>query len=353
MREYKLDKLYAEFEKDYSGKSKEEMDKIISDLEKEIAGKESSLEGKEGEEKENLSKDIEAKKKRIENLKGYSKNKEQIEGIKKYKGSLEGKLKTVQKTLEDDKKELKVAEKALKEINKKLSDENYTMSLDQNQYNSLLEEKAKRTSEVEKLSKEICTASDRVEDLKAKISKCNLAWKTLFVNKDWDEIQRIATTDQKRFTRKIDEKNEPISEKKKTTPEKMVNAILENVQQKLGKDVEKIQTESESKDLVPAKKESFWKKAWNKFKQFIRGDYQEDAPAKEETSKDDSVAQKEETAKQDTKSDRDAFLEGLRQHVDKEYSKEVKTKEEERKIEAHKAQSKTEKPQTEKDEEER
>lgn len=352
MREYKLDKLYAEFEKDYSGKSKEEMDKIISDLEKEIAGKESALEGKEGDEKENLSKDIEAKKKRIENLKGYSKNKEQIEGIKKYKGSLEGKLKAVQKTLEDDKKELKVAEKALKEINKKLSDENYTMSLDQNQYNSLLEEKAKRTSEIEKLPKEICIASDRVEDLKAKISKCNLAWKTLFVNKDWDEIQRIATTDQKRFTRKIDEKNEPISEKKKTTPEKMVDAILEDVQQKIGKDVEEIQTEKdESKAVVPAKKESFWKKAWNKFKQFIRGDYQENTPTKEdEPSKDDSVAQKEES----TKSDRDAFLEGLRQHVDKEYSKEVKAKEEESKIEAHKkAQSKTEKPQTEKDEEER
>ena len=351
MKERKLDKLYAEFEKDYSGKSKEEMDKIISDLEKEIAGKESSLEGKEGEEKENLSKDIESKKKRIENLKGYSKNKEQIEGIKKYKGSLEGKLKTVQKTLEDDKKELKVVENTLKEINKKLSDENYTMSLDQNQYNSLLEEKANSTSKIEKLSKEICTASDRVEDLKAKISKCNLAWKTLFVNKDWDEIQRIATTDQKRFTRKIDEKNVPISEKKKATPEKMVNAILENVQQKLGKDVEKIQAEKEeSKAIVPAKKESFWKKAWNKFKQFIRGDYQENTPAKEsEPSKDDSGAQKEGS----TKSDRDAFLEGLRQHVDKEYSKEVKAKEEERKIEAHKAKSKTEKPQTEKDEEER
>ena len=79
MKERKLDKLYAEFEKNYSGKSKEEMDKIISDLEKEIAGKESALEGKEGDEKENLSKDIESKKKRIENLKGYSKNKEQIE----------------------------------------------------------------------------------------------------------------------------------------------------------------------------------------------------------------------------------------------------------------------------------
>lgn len=39
MKERKLDKLYAEFEKNYSGKSKEEMDKIISDLEKEIAGK--------------------------------------------------------------------------------------------------------------------------------------------------------------------------------------------------------------------------------------------------------------------------------------------------------------------------
>ena len=45
MKERKLDKLYAEFEKNYSGKSKEEMDKIISDLEKEIAGKESALEG--------------------------------------------------------------------------------------------------------------------------------------------------------------------------------------------------------------------------------------------------------------------------------------------------------------------
>ena len=69
-KERKLDRLYIEFDKEYSGKSQEEMEKIISNLEKEIAGKENSLESLEDEKRENLQKNIEQGKKRLENLKG-------------------------------------------------------------------------------------------------------------------------------------------------------------------------------------------------------------------------------------------------------------------------------------------
>lgn len=320
MKERKLDKVYKEFDQNYQGKTKEEMDKIISDLEKEVTGKENALVGKEGKEKENLSKDIESKKKRLNNLKGYTKNKNQIEGIKNYKTSLEGKLVNVQKNKENIKKQLAAKEKKLLDIEKKLADENYTMSLDQNKYNKLYNDRVKYTDEVKKIRQEYKTLSNRVEELKMKISKCDLAWRSLFVNKDWDEIHKIAITDTKRFTRNVNEKNEPISQKDidpKDEVGKMAETIHENIMGKIkgNNEVEQDPT----KALVPIK-ESFFRRTWNKIKQFFKEARQEGKGNVVETQN----INREEPEVKAVKQDRDKFIDGLRQHVDVEYKKEIR-----------------------------
>lgn len=344
MKKDRISEVYTEFENSYKGKSKEEMDKVVSDLEKEIAGKEAVLDSKEGEIRENISKDIEAKKKRLNNVKGYVKNKEQIEGIKKYKGTLETKLKTVLKTKTDSKKKLDAAAKKLQNVEKKLNDEKYTTKLDNMQYNELIKQKANYTKDVETYSKQYCESRDREAELKAKISKCDLAWRTLFVNKDWDEIQRIATTDKQRFTRKITEEQEPISKKKKGTPQKVAKSAMDKVQREISENVSKIMDEQkeedkqEVKDLVPVKKENIFKRIWNKVKNFV-------------SRKEEKVVQEPE--EKPVNKERDAFLEGLRKHVDVEYREANKAEKIEQEKESHKAKANKTNEENEKEETER
>ena len=353
-KERKLDKVYAEFEQNYKGKSKEEMDKVASDLEKEIAGKESALEGKEGEERENLSKDVESKKKRLENLKGYSKNKEQIEKIKDFKGTLEKKLKKEEVAKEKHKKEIDKIQKRLSNVNKKLKDEKFTSSLVNEQYNNLLKEKEGYEKELNENFSKYCNAENRIIELQSKVSKCDLAWRTLFTNKDWDEIQRRATTDDKRYTRKLDENDIPLSQKQR---EARNNAKKEEIIQndtviedeEIGYDIDQedrddaqqeIEEENQEKALVPVKKEGFFRRAWNKVKQFFTEPYRDgdEAESKEADGKEGPV-----------KSERDEFLEALRKHVDAEYKQACMEEKVAREKEAHKAKTQTEQTNQEKE----
>ena len=96
MKERKLDKLYAEFEKDYSGKSKEEMDKIISDLEKEKLAMELSH-YKELLDKEKEVKDHMEKEKDEELHKLKEKYEEEIRNLMREKFELEMKVESLSK----------------------------------------------------------------------------------------------------------------------------------------------------------------------------------------------------------------------------------------------------------------
>ena len=352
----KLDRLYEEFERDYSGKSEEEMAKIISDLEKEVAGKESALAGLEGDKKENLSKDIEQGKKRLENLKGYTKNKTQIEKIRVYRDSLVTKL-GKEKSIKEKSCELeKKAEEDLIKVSKKLADEKYTMTLDQDEYNGLLEEKARLEKEMKEQSAIYMKSSKRVTELQSKISKCNMAWKTLFVNKDWDEIHRIALQPDTRFTRKIDgEKAQPLSDKKQPVMSKEdeelkkqlsanVTKILEEEHAKRA-EAEKEEGKETTKALVE-KKDNWFKRMWNKIVTWVNGDKKEDKKTENVTEEkpiekieEEKPVEEEKTT---TQQERDAFLEGLRQHIDPEYRKTVREGKEAAYIEAHKVQPQVE-----------
>ena len=222
-KESKISRVYKEFETKYEGKTEEELKKEIENLEKEIKGKEQSLENSsENTQNENLLKDIEVKKQKLENLKGYSKNKGQIQGIKQYQVSLSKKLEKISQERKESSKEFKDTRKELSKVETKLGNSAETMKMTNDEYNELLQTKEDLSKKAQELSKTCRTLSDREQELKAKISKCDLAWKTLFTNKDWDEIQRRATDPKGRFTRKIDENQPPLGKKNKEKAEQIV-----------------------------------------------------------------------------------------------------------------------------------
>ena len=388
-KETKLERVYTEFENNYKNKTEDEINKNITDLQKGLDGKEIKLKQLESEKEillqekdtdvkrleqledfiEKLEKNISESKKKLENLKGYSKNRIQIEKIKDYKSSLENKVKseisknkTNEKMLEEALKDRKKVTQRYEELRKKSKDEKYTSTLDNIEYNELqnnLKEADKDMKsfdeKIDELDKEIKRTKDRIEDLNSKISKCNLAWKTLFTNKDWDEIQKRAIEENTRYTKqksKIRSNQEiyegtPIDEDIKSEEEIDIfnitstgnnhkdrigeeNYNSENVEEKssLFEKIKKgfknlaykLKGQEEKKALVP-KKESKIRNLFNN----ILNKFKKDniSQTKEENIQDD-INQENEPKVQNTTA-RDEFLEGLRRYVDIEYKKEVKS----------------------------
>ena len=272
MKKRALDKAYEEIDAKYKDMSEEDMKKEMETLKKEITGKEKALENLDGEAREKMKKDLEKKNNRLKNLEGYSKNKTQISKIIDYRGRLEAKLANVIAVKDDSKK-----------------------------------------------------AQAKAKDLEAKIGKCNLAWRTLFTNKTWDDIQLRAKQTKGRFTRKKDEEiiEEPIEIEDK------------EIKEQIGKNVRKIQEEQKEKKNLPAKVTT-----WTKIKNFFKSI---PAKIKEKFGKEDVMEEEKPTKQKSTKQQKDDFLDALRQNVDVDYREAVKKAKEQKYIDQHKAKSKEEK----------
>lgn len=307
--------------------------KAIADAEMELKEAQGKL--TEHERQQNLF------KKGQVNLKAYSKNKAQIQQIRAVKANMEKKLPAEIKKRDESEAKIKTAETELKEVLKILSDEKLTMNMMGDEYNNLqikkegLEKELKEQTEINKKSRE------RILELEAKIGKCDLAWKTLFTGKTWDDIQRRALDPNRKFTRKVDEnsklKPENAKGKKLSPEEKMKADIAKTVD-----DVQKEQQESNGKDKgegksdLPAptpkhprweKFKNFFKNAGRKIKEIFVG---EDETKEPDYSKMDNIPADK----------RDQFLEELRKHVDKEYGKEVREQKEAKYMEQHQAKPK-------------
>ena len=307
--------------------------KAIADAEMELKEAQGKL--TEHERQQNLF------KKGQVNLKAYIKNKAQIQQIRAIKANMEKKLPAEIKKRDESEAKIKTAETELKEVLKTLSDEKLTMNMMGDEYNNLqikkegLEKELKEQTEINKKSKE------RILELEAKIGKCDLAWKTLFTGKTWDDIQRRALDPNRKFTRKVDEnsKLKPENAKgKKLSPEEQMKADIA----KTVDDVQKEQQENNGKDKnegksdLPAptqkhprweKFKNFFKNAGRKIKEIFVG---EEEPKEPDYSKMDNIPADK----------RDQFLEELRKHVDKEYGKEVREQKEAKYMEQHQAKPK-------------
>lgn len=305
MKKRALDKAYEEIDAKYI-LSEEDMKKEMETLKKEITGKEKALENLDGEAREKMKKDLEKKNNRLKNLEGYSKNKTQISKIIDYRGRLEAKLANVIAVKDDSKKAYAEAKKEFVEASKLLKDENKTMEMDQNEYNDLLTKKENAEKEMKSQKEIFEKAQAKAKDLEAKIGKCNLAWRTLFTNKTWDDIQLRAKQTKGRFTRKKDEEiiEEPIEIEDK------------EIKEQIGKNVRKIQEEQKEKKNLPAKVTT-----WTKIKNFFKSI---PAKIKEKFGKEDVMEEEKPTKQKSTKQQKADFLDALRQNVDVDYREAVK-----------------------------
>ena len=324
----KLDKIYEDIDQTYGKATEEQIQEALVKLEKELNGKRETLQNSQEQgENKGLEKDVETLEKKVNNIKGYAKNKTQIEKIQKFRDGLEQKLVAEETKKVNYEKNLKVLIPQFEEISNKLKNEKYTMQLGQYEYNNLLANKEKLLSEIKSNRENLALSTKKIIDLKSKIGKCNLAWKTLFVNKDWDEIQLRATTENTRYIRKknINELEIKNDELGKNYDYNDYNS--EMVAGEIGKNVSKILDE-DNKENLPAEIS-----VWTKIKNFFRT-----IPEKVRSmfgKEPEKIIEEQELRTPEAKAlPRDEFLEGLRQHVD-ERAKEAKEKQY---VEAHKIQ---------------
>lgn len=314
-------------------------------IQKAISDAETELKEAQGKLAEHERQDAMFKKGQV-NLKAYSKNKAQIQQIRAIKASMEKKLPGEIAKRDESETKIKTAEAELKEVQKTLSDEKLTMNMMGDEYNNLqikkesLERELKEQTEINKKAKE------RILELEAKIGKCDLAWRTLFTGKTWDDIQRRALDPNRKFVRHVDENTRLKPENEKGKNNKQLSPE-EQMRQDIGKTVEEVQQaekgkqegrgkDGEKPDLpAPTPKhprwekfKNFFKNAGHKIKQIFVGD---DEPENPDYSKMDNIPADK----------RDQFLEELRKHVDKEYGKEVREQKEAKYIEQHQAKPKT------------
>jgi len=302
---------------------------------------------KELEEAQNKLKDYELKILEIKNgetnLISYSKNKNQIKQIRTFKESIAKKLQVEIAKRDDSKAKMEAAEESLRDANAKLANEKLTMEMDQYEYNALLEQKAQAEKDVKEQTEIYKKAKDRILELQTKIGKCDLAWKTLFTGKSWDEIQRRALDPNTKFTRHIDEDTK-LNRKSGIKEDKLINNIAKTVDEVRNEQEDQI-TNDENADLpVPTSKHPRWEKFKNFFKNAgrkLKELFVGEEPEQEEVdiSEMKNIPQEK----------RDQFLEELRRHVDKEYGKEIRDQKEAMYTEQHKAKAKESEPQ-EKDE---
>lgn len=302
---------------------------------------------KELEEAQNKLKDYELNISKIKNgetnLIAYSKNKNQIKQIRTFKESIAKKLPVEIAKRDDSKAKMEAAEESLRDANTKLANEKLTMEMDQYEYNALLEQKAQAEKDVKEQTEIYKKAKDRILELQTKIGKCDLAWKTLFAGKSWDEIQRRALDPNTKFTRHIDEDTK-LNRKSGIKEDKLINNIAKTVDEVRNEQEDQI-TNDENADLpVPTSKHPRWEKFKNFFKNAgrkLKELFVGEEPEQEEVdiSEMKNIPQEK----------RDQFLEELRRHVDKEYGKEIRDQKEAMYTEQHKAKAKESEPQ-EKDE---
>ena len=351
MKKRALDKVFEEIDTKFKDMPDDKMQESIDaeveklqeemeNIQKQIDGMEASEKGLDDETRERLEKEIDKKSKKINNLEGYRKNKTQITKIIEYREKLETKLSETITARDDSKKAYGEAKKELDEVNKILKDEKKTMEMGQDEYNDLQIRK-------EKAEKELKTQKEIFEKSKTKIGKCNLAWRTLFANKTWDDIQLRASESKGRYTRKVEDEerleDEPENARQEVDDPEIQAQIAETVRR-----IQQNKKQARKGENLPTKVT-----VWTKFKNFFKSipakfretfGKVEPEPVKDDKGSADpkKKAGKPAKTKTATEQQKDAFLESLRQHVDVEYRKKVREAKEQEYIDKHKAEEQNE-----------
>lgn len=171
-----------------------------------LKAKQKQLVEQQSNEKKKIDKEVKEDKKDKVLLEGFSKNKEKILKIRNYKSKIEKSIEEKMKQSIAAKTKLEKLTNLKKKIEEKLNDPTKTENLTNNEYNYLLESEEKIKQEIEKANKLVKELEKSISAKNEAISKCDLAWKSLFYDKTWDEIHVRAMN--AKYTRKVKEINQ-------------------------------------------------------------------------------------------------------------------------------------------------
>lgn len=296
----KIELKYGQYQLKFAGKSEKEIEASIENLERQIEEKNNILRGiKEPEEREKLELVIKKMEQEQNNMSGYTKNKEKIEKIREYKARLNKKiepLKQQKSVLEQElKQHIESNKSALEYIEKTLKDTKLTEKMSNEEYNNLLEEKENILKEREEIKKKIDNVQKKIDTLARGASKCDLAWKSLFNDKSWDEIHVRATN--RNYTRKkneVKEQNNNVERKPKNKENKEEKGIA-------------TVNEFAKKHPILAKIGNLFKNGAKKVAELFKNDSLDSVEVEEKIKNEEEKG---------TKEGRDAFIEELRRHVE-------------------------------------
>ena len=371
----KLENLSAEIEE--LKKSDKEEDKKA--LEAKYAQKESLSKVLEDAKKERDEQKPKLEK-QLNRVQGFEKNKEQIARIKQIKSDLRSQKLHLEWKIRHNEKLISELEDKLNEIdadvNTKLviselekmekTDVKEFYAEDFPRLDELRDEKAKIDKEKAGINSQITSLKNtnkdlghRIDTLNTEIAKCDLAWKNLFANKTWDEIE--AKSMDGRFTKKEEKApatEEPVKEEaKKEEPNLKEMPIFEKFSFAKKPEAEKtseteepmwtdIQSEEEAKkeeEETALTKTSRWSKLWNAIKHPIQTIKAARAGKAEKIAKEASEKgeepivpplkiedlqgnEKTPTAEKTEAQSVDAFIAKLRQMTEKEAVKDAQNK---------------------------
>lgn len=327
------------------GKSEKEEDKKA--LEAKKARKESLNKALENAKKERDEQKPKLEK-QLNRVQGFEKNKAQIERIKQIKNDLGNKKMHLEYEVSYNEKKISELEEQVTEIDKDENTKSVIAELEKMQKSDVKnfdvddikkldeleakksdidEKKAGIKSKIDSLKNANKDLEHKIDTLNTEIAKCDFAWKNLFANKTWDEIE--AKSMDGRFTKK--EEKAPAAEKPTVEdidkPVEPMWTDLQSEEEAKKEEAEQAAKENNEKALV---KTSRWSKLWNAIKHPIQTIKAAREKAKSGEGKriiknGDAIKKDGEPEKTEAQSV-DAFIAKLRQMSEKEAAKDAQNK---------------------------
>lgn len=354
------------------GKSEKEEDKKA--LEAKKARKESLNKALENAKKERDEQKPKLEK-QLNRVQGFEKNKEQIARIKQIKSDLRSKKLHLEWEIRHNEKLISELEDKLKDIDADVNTKVVISGLEKMEktdvkefyaedfqiLDELRDEKAKIDKEKAGINSQITSLKNtnkdlghRIDTLNTEIAKCDLAWKNLFANKTWDEIeaksmdgrfikkeekakQEEPAKEEKASAGKEPSKEEPKEEKAPAAEKPTVEDIdkpvepmwtdLQSEEEAKKEEAEQAAKENNEKALV---KTSRWSKLWNAIKHPIQTikavrEKAKSGEGKRIIKNGDAIKKDGEPEKTEAQSV-DAFIAKLRQMSEKEAVKDAQNK---------------------------
>ena len=353
------------------GKSEKEEDKKA--LEAKKARKESLNKALENAKKERDEQKPKLEK-QLNRVQGFEKNRAQIERVRQIKNDLGNKKMHLEYEVSYNEKKISELEEQVTEIDKDENTKSVIAELEKMQKSDVknfdvddikkLDELEAKKSDIEEKKAGIKSKIDslknankdlehKIDTLNTEIAKCDFAWKNLFANKTWDEIE--AKSMDGRFTKKEEKakqeepekeeasagkepsKEEPKQEKAPAAEKPTVEDIdkpvepmwtdLQSEEEAKKEEAEQAAKENNEKALV---KTSRWSKLWNAIKHPIQTikavrEKAKSGEGKRIIKNGDAIKKDGEPEKTEAQSV-DAFIAKLRQMSEKEAVKDAQNK---------------------------